>query len=75
MSEVDLTKYDKQVREVLIAVLPRRDDMTIKEFDDSVDFYFKEMRKEIANHIHCGLICGHSLEDQIKFIKGKGIFR
>ncbi len=74
MSEVDLTKYDKQVREVLIAVLPRRDDMTIKEFDDSVNFYFKEMSKEIANHIHCGFICGHSLEDQIEFIKKRGVF-
>lgn len=75
MSEVDLSKYDKEVREVLVAVLPRRDNMTIKEFDDSVDFYFKEMGKEMANHIRLGLICGHSIEDQIEFIKKRDIFK
>lgn len=74
MSKVDLSKYDKQVREVLIAVLPRKDSMTIKEFDDYVEFYFKEMSKEIANHIHLGLICGHSLEEQIEHIKDRGVF-
>ena len=73
MSEVKL-KYEKEVREVLTAVLPRRDNMTIKEFDDSVDFYIKEMGKEIANSIHYGLKCGYSLEQQIQTIKDKRLF-
>ena len=74
MSEVNLTKYDKDVREVLTAVLPRRDNMTFKEFDQTVDFYIKEMGKEIANSIHLGLICGVSLEEHIENIKRRGVF-
>lgn len=83
MSNVDLTKYEdeiktvlyiKEVREVLTAVLPRRDSMTIKEFDDSIDFHIKEMGKELANTIHLGLQCGYSLEDQIEHIKRRGSF-
>lgn len=74
MSDVDLSKYDKEVREVLTAVLPKKDSMTFKEFDDNVDFHIKEMGKEIANTIHLGFACGYSLEEQIQTIKNRGVF-
>lgn len=78
MSEVTPTrkiKYEKEVREMLVSVLPRPDEKCIKKFDRTVDYYFNAMGEEIANTIHYGLKCGISLEDQIERIKAKRIFR